>query len=241
MIYSLTYSSIDYIKKNYKEIFKAIKSSGDSLDDYLSKIIGINYKETTKFANPRISYDMINNKDPKSTDFNNSRLVYDAFFNLTESQASDFRLWSGYAINNDVYNYLKYRWNDDDKTIYYRITAHAGGKRGLAYHGIARLWWFAHLTYDEINANPYELTEFVFSYPHIMEKMIYRNFSNSKSIRFGIIKGIKKFIEQGGKYHTKKLDELYKHISLLSGVNLLDIIPEKEIIEITYNFLVSLE
>lgn len=240
MIYSLKYSSIDYIKKNYKDIFKEIKTNNDSLDDNLTKIIGLNYKEITKFVNPRISFDMSDYKDPKSTDFNNSRLIYEAFINLTESQASDFRLWSGYAINNDVYNYLKYRWKDDERTIYYRVSAHAGGKRGLAYHGIARLWWFAHLTYDETKDNPYELTEFTFEYPHIMEKMIYRNFSNSKSIRFGIIKGIKKFLDQGGKYHTKKLDELYKHISLLSGVNLLDVIPEDEIIKISVHFLLSL-
>lgn len=241
MIYSLKYSSIEYIRKNSNKIFEDIKNKSISLDDYLIKTLGSGYKELTKFVNPKIKFDMSNQIDTKQTDFENSKIVYEAFINLTEAQASDFRLWSGFAINEDVYSYLKYRWNDDEKTILYRITAHTGGKRGLVYQGISRLWWFAHLTYDKSINNPYELTEFTFNYPHIMEKMIYRNFSNSKNIRLGIIKGIKKYIDSGGKYGTKKLDELYKHISLISGVNLLDLIPELEMIEICYQFLISLD
>ena len=37
--------------------------------------------------------------------------------NLTESQTSDRRLWSGFAIEPDVYEYLKYRWKDTEKRL----------------------------------------------------------------------------------------------------------------------------
>lgn len=233
----LTYATIEYLRKNYLKVYHDLKKDNISIKTYLNKTLGPNYSERSKFIKPNIQFIKNDDKDPKNTDFANSKLIYNSFKNLTESQASDFRLWSGYAINDDVYDYLKYRWKDDEKTIRYRIVSHAKGKRGLAYNGIARLWWFAHLTYDEKAEDPYELTEFTFNYPHIMEKMIYRNFSNSNSIRIGIIKGIKKFIDNGGKYKTEKLDLLYKQISLISGVNLLDLIPTQEIINISYDFL----
>ena len=56
----------------------------------------------------------------------------------------------------------------------------------------------------------------------------------------GIIEGVKKYAYEGGKYQTKKLDSLYKHISLLSGVNLLDIIPQEKIKDISYDFLINM-
>lgn len=240
-IRSLTYTSIEYIRKNYSNVYKDINKQNITLEKHLVNTIGYDYSEQSKFLNPKLKFYMDEMKDPKKTDYNNSKLIYNAFKNLTESQASDFRLWSGYAATEDVYNYLKYRWKDNDKTILYRVVSHAKGKRGLAYHGIARLWWFAHLTYDENLSDPYELTKFTFSYPHIMEKMIYRNFSNSRNIRFGIIKGIKKYIDSGGFYKTSKLDSLYKHISLISGTHLLDFIPQKEITKISVEYLNELD
>lgn len=240
-IKSLTYGTIEYVRKNNEKIFNDLKDSTINLEEYLIETLGINFNEKSKFINPRINFIKNNTKDPKSTDFKNSKLIYNAFKNLTKSQASDIRLWAGYAINDDVYDYLKFRWGDTDKTILYRIVSHSKGKRGLVYHGIARLWWFAHLTYLEEENDQYELTEFIFNYPHIMEKMIYRNFSNSNTIRLGVIRGIKKFIENGGEYKTEKLDSLYKQISLISGINLLDVIPECDIVDISFKFLNTLE
>lgn len=238
-IYSLSYSAIEYIRKYYQDIFN--NTDGKNLSTYLESILGLDYKEKSQFLNPKIDFIMTKGINPKDTDYENAKLVYENFKNLTESQASDFRLWSGYAIEDEVYNYLKYRWKNDARTILYRVSYRDAGKRGLLYHGIARLWWLSYLTYDDSKSDKYELTKFTFEYPHIMEKMIYRNFSNSKNVRHGIIEGIKLFIDNGGKYTTSKIDELYKHISMISGVNLLDIIPKEKIKAITLNFLIELE
>lgn len=238
-IFNLTNGTVEYIRKYYETIFNDMNSL--NLQEYLKRELGEDFREKSKFLKPSIKFDMSDKLNPKATDFNNAKLVYENFKNLTESQASDFRLWGGYAIEDDVYQYLKYRWKDTDKTIAYRVVYKDAGKRGLLYNGIARLWWLAHLTIDDKRENLYELTEFTFSYPHIMEKMIYRNFSNSKTIRHGIIEGIQKYLTLGGIFRTKDIDELYKHISLISGVNLLDIIPQSEIKEIAYNFLNNIE
>ena len=116
-----------------------------------------------------------------------------------------------------------------------------GGKRGYMYHGLARPWWFAHLTYDNTHEDPYHLTRFTYEYPHIMEKMIYRNFSNSSKIRKIVIASIKSFIEKGGKYSTSKIDKLYRYVGVLGSNKLLDLYDQKNLSEILVNYLETLE
>ena len=198
---------------------------------------GIAWYKPSKIIKPNIKFIMDETVSKRSTDYENSIKVYSALKNLTESQASDERLWAGLAIEPEYYEYLKYRWGDTKNTLRYRVVYHAGGKRGFMYHGLARLWWLAHITYDESRSNPFELTKFTFKYPHILEKRIYRNFSNSKDIRIGIIEGIQKYVDIGGEYKIKKIDELYKHISTLGSVSLIDNYSQHEIKETTVNIL----
>ncbi len=227
----LNYETIEYIKKNREDVFEELKTK--SFNELLQEKFIVDWYEDSKFIKPDIDYYIDRNINPRHTDIENSKLIYDYFKNLTESQASDERLWAGLAIEEKNYNYLKYRWKDDVKTIRYRVVYHAGGKRGFMYHGLARLWWFAHLTFDNQLENPFELTEFCFKYPHILEKMLYRNYSNSKTIRTGIIKGIKEYLNEGGEYKISYLDKLFNHISALSGVHMLDMYSEEKIAEIT--------
>ena len=86
--------------------------------------------------------------------------------NLTDSQASDERLWVG--LCHDIFwDYMKKRWpleKATDKAQYIKknyFFAH-GEKRSLMTNALAKLWWIGRLTYDETNENnPYELTEYI--------------------------------------------------------------------------------
>lgn len=53
----------------------------------------------------------------------------------------------------------------------------------------------------------------------------YAFFSNSKSVRFAIFNGLLKFSNSGGTITKEKLKELYKYVSFLGGVTLLDALP----------------
>lgn len=229
----LNYETISYIKNNRAKIHKDLENQ--TFIEHLEEKFKFDWYISSKFLKPNFNFFMDKNINPKLTDFENSKLMYTYYKNLTESQASDERFWAGLAIEEKNYEYLKYRWKDDDKTIRYRVVYHAGGKRGFMYHGLARLWWFAHITYDESLDNPFELTEFCFKHPHILEKMLYRNYSNSKKVRNGIIKAVKKYEEDGGIYKIQFLDKLFNHFSALSGVHILDAFSEKEIEEIAVN------
>ncbi len=238
-IKALEYDAIVYIKNNLKTIHNQLQTN--SFEKIFEQIFGIDWYKPSKILKPDI-YFVMTEKEPKkkkNTDFENSIMIYNLLKNLTESQASDERLWAGLAIEPKFYEYLKYRWEDTENTIRYRVVYHTSGKRGVMYHGLGRLWWFAHITYDEKRDDHFELTKFAFEYPHILEKMIYRNFSNSKSIRVGIIEGIKDYVTLGGDYKIKKIDELYKHISTIGSVNLIDSFSKEEIRKITLNNLLD--
>lgn len=226
----LQYETIGYIKNNISTIYENLNDK--SFVTFLNEKLGLDWFKNSKFLKPEIDFLIDMNIPPRETDFDNSVKVYEALKNLTQSQASDERIWGGLAVESEVYNYLKYRWGDTANTIKYRVIYHEKGKRGFMYHGIARLWWFAHITHDKSYDDPYELTRFAFNYPHILEKMLYRNFSNSKVIRTGILKGIYAFIKNGGKYSTVKMDKLFKYVSTIGSVNLIDNKSELDIIEL---------
>jgi hypothetical protein len=234
----INYEIINQIKQNlgyYLSFFLR--------DDYPDKLASeFNYDPATQNeeSNIIIHFDMsvkeIHNR--KDTDFANAIKIYETYSNLSESEASDERIWTGLAIQKNNMDYLFYRWGKTINTIKYRAVYHVPGKRGMMYHGLARLWWFVHITVLE--NNDYSLTEFSFEYPHILEKMIYRNFSNSRTITHSVIKGIREFIENGGEYTTKKIDELYKYVSLVGGNILLDSIPEQELAILVSDYLNSI-
>lgn len=235
----LDYKTIDYLKKYRDELTDWLQTK--SFDEILDDKLGIPWFVDSKIINPNINFVIRTQGRPKDTDIDNAICIYESLKNLTESQASDERLWAGYAIDSKSYNYLKFRWPDIKKTLRYRITYDVPGKRGMMYHGLARLWWFAHLTFDETYEDPYELTRFCFNYPHILEKMLYRNYSNSQSVRIGIIEGIRRFINKGGNYATTKMDLLFNHISIISGVHLLDFISKEEISDLVEKELFTYE
>ena len=99
--------------------------------------------------------------NPVATDLENIKRVYNHLKGLTESQASDDRIWVAYTLSESI-DYMKYRWmpkDDSDKLD--RFFFNNTTKRSLFRNGMARLWWIGYHTYDSNRSNPYELTEFI--------------------------------------------------------------------------------
>jgi len=230
------------IKKNIGYYYNLFNNG--KIEDKLKSEFGSAYYEESDYIFQSLNLDMSvkeEGRTRKQTDYNNSIEIYEKYNYLTESQASDERFWASLALYENNMDYLFYRWGNTEKTLKYRLTYHESGKRGYMYHGLARPWWFAHLTYDEGHDNPYHLTRFTYDYPHIMEKMIYRNFSNSKKIRHIVIKSIKEYIDNCGKYSTANIDKLYKYIGILGSNKLLDIYDESLLKNLLIEYLKSLD
>ena len=205
------------------------------------------FKEQEPFANSKYAikdFELVMNKEnPLDTDCENAKILYDNLKHLPDSVLCDERLWVSLGFGK-FYDYLMYRWNPcEDKgntKLEYRWLFKYLNRRSLFFHGLAKLFWYAKFTYDENLENPYELTDFCFEKPEILEKMIFRNYSNSKTVRLALLRAIKKFVEDGGNYSSKFNYEIMKYISFLGGAYILDAFTQEELAEKVYDKLIDL-
>lgn len=180
--------------------------------------------------------------NPMDTDFENSKRLFLAMKNISETQASDERLWAGLAFN-QFYNYMQYRWPiSESKYLDYRYfqNEEQQGRRGLFFQGLSKLWWIAKLTYDESNADKFKYTRYAYDNVKFFDYYCHRNFSASKSITSAFLKANNKFTIKYGKLVESLQLNIIKYISLLGGVHIIDFFTEDELQEKIYNKMIEL-
>lgn len=110
-----------------------------------------------------------------------------------------------------------------------------GGRRSSFINYISRLWWIAHLLYDETNKNnPYELCEFFASRAMLFSST---NLVSNPEVAKGIIQCHyvrSKMGKDDGRY---QFTEANKYLNYLGGVSIIDSYSRKEIYELTMDFL----
>lgn len=102
-------------------------------------------------------------------DFENSKILYEAYKELSPVQATDTRLWV-YLAHGPYWEYMQVRRPVEKQPIKKRgdyILTHwfikSVSATYLLRQDISLLWWTAHLTYDEKLSDPYKLTKEAFS------------------------------------------------------------------------------
>lgn len=217
---------IKYAKKHYNDDnIDWIKSITNNEDNF-----GILKKDFDDF-------ELIISDKPEKDDIENMKIIYDSLKNLTDSQASDERLWAGLS-HTKFWNYMQKRWplpNEPEKwqkhILQHYFFAH--GARSTVLNGLARLWWYARLTYDETNIdNPYELTEYMAKDINGKAYMLFgSNFSRNRDIQRLFLYTIKNYEEQHGLVLSREeFGELRKQVVLWSGKLVIDIV-DKEILK----------
>jgi hypothetical protein len=226
--------------ENQKLVLKEIKEKPDN--SWLKNWFGDQVFISSKIEiDDNLSFE-IDKLNPESTDFVNAKKLFEGIKGITESIAFDQRLWLGLTFDR-FYDYMKNRFNVERETNLNNrwFMPEKSKKRSLYRQGISMLWWFVYLTYDKNRGNPYELTEFIFNHKDILINLNFRGYSNSKDIRLSIIQAIKDFKIDGGDINKKVLfNELYKYLSFLGSVYLLDVFSKEEIYDRCYAQLVRL-
>ena len=158
------YDNIDVIKSNLDSWVNKFKQPSS---DWLSEELNQPLFSDTKFKEIKdFSLDM--SADPKKaflTEAENAIRVYSNLKFLTDSQASDERLWAGLCLG-PFWTYVQYRWGIDQKCTVSAVKDHfffgqKAGRRSLTRNALSRLWWIGRLTYDEKRKDPWELTKFI--------------------------------------------------------------------------------
>ncbi|MDA3845972.1 MAG: DUF6339 family protein [Vallitaleaceae bacterium] len=173
---------------------------------------------------PDFRLDMSQEKGKEAlTDLENIKRVYNNMRGLSDSLASDERLWSAFTLV-DRYDYMQYRWkvnseNDLKNRYLFSYSAH----RSLFRNGMSRLWWIGRVTYDESREDPYELTEFLISRDQdYAENICGRNVFNNPKVTKATIAALLDSEKDGIKIDRFLVREIAKYMNLLAGTYLLD-------------------
>ncbi len=230
----VSYDNLDIIKTNLPTIVHKFKQDSS---DWLNDELGINLLSDTRFTEvPDIELDMSNEK-PFLTEAENAKRIYSNLKFLSDSQASDERLWAGLCFG-PFWKYVKYRWEIDNKCTVPNVVQHFmfgyGARRSLTRNAISRLWWIGRLTYDETQTDPWILSRFVCENADNIMHILERNTSNNPQIIRPFLKAIIDARDAGMEINTDTVGELSKYLNLLGGIYILDCLPEKKIYDKTY-------
>lgn len=173
---------------------------------------------------------------PSDSDIENSKIIYENLKHLSDSQASDERLWSS-LTHNIFWDYMQYRWplSASETKLEVYVRSHyffSNRSRGKYFNGISRLWWFARLTYDENRKNPYEILEY---FKNGFSGKLYplfagHNYANNSLVFKEFINGIFDYEKKNGKIKRSLFSKLTKSIDLLGGDLQLDFLAENKIL-----------
>jgi hypothetical protein len=221
---------LDTLKQNLDIYLDNFKNDSN---DWLQKALGHFPFLDTKFPMPKFHLDMSQPIEKAYlTDSANCQEVYSKLHFLTDSVASDERLWAGLCLG-PFWEYTQYRWNIKKNCTVSQVKQHFffgyGERRSLSRNAVSRLWWIGRLTIDESLDDPYELTKFVCeNSDHIMH-IIERNTSNNKIITKAFINAILTARKNGLKINTDIVGNLSKYLNLLGGIYILDCLPYETI------------
>ena len=225
----VSYNNLDTIKSNLGVWTSKFKSDSCTwLEEELDSPLFIDTKYTDI---PDFSLND-NEERPFDTEAENVEIIYENLKFISDSQASDERLWAGLCLG-AFWKYVQYRWDIVNKPTENNIKQHFffgyGARRSLTRNAISRLWWIGKLTYDENRSDPYELTKFVCENSDYIMHILERNTSNNPMIIRAFLSALIDAKNQGVIINTNVVGELSKYLNLLGGVYILDCLTYEQI------------
>lgn len=230
----ISQDSIDIIKSNL-EIWKT-RFDADDATWLEEKLEGMLFLPTSYEDIPDFEL-VMDGDNPFATEAKNVEIVYSNLQFLTDSQASDERLWAGLGLSY-FWKYIKYRWAIDGRSSVDTLRNHfffgMGPRVSLTRQGVARLWWIGRLTYDGQRSDSFELTKLVCEQASFIPDILERNTSNNPRIVHAFLDALLALRAEGITITAELVRELSKYLNVLGGTYLLDCLsPEKIMLKVT--------
>ena len=230
----ISQDSIDISKSNL-EIWKT-RFDADDATWLEEKLEGMLFLPTSYEDIPDFEL-VMDGENPFATEAKNVEIVYSNLQFLTDSQASDERLWAGLGLSY-FWKYIKYRWAIDGRSSVDTLRNHfffgMGPRVSLTRQGVARLWWIGRLTYDGQRSDPFELTNLVCEQASFIPDILERNTSNNPRIVHAFLDALLALRVEGITITAELVRELSKYLNVLGGTYLLDCLsPEKIMLKVT--------
>lgn len=186
-------------------------------------------------------------------DLQNCKILYTKLINISESQASDERLWAG-LCHSVFYSYVRSRWNyqnlqlkDESKdvgAILSRFFFSGGIRSGFFRNTLAKYWWVGRTAYQPRSTNKFELLDALgpddFS-SKVTDLFYSYTFSANPAIICGICKAWKIFRDNGIKLTVREyFRPALQYFNALGGGILLDVLSEEEVKDIFFEYVQQL-
>jgi len=158
-------------KSSFVEKLKVNVKNSVDLEKYFEDISPFTDEET--YVNPEIEVPKeIRLHLPGSRndfEFENSKIIFEAYKNLNPTKATDIRLWT-YLTHRTFWQYMRKRrpveQQPKEKLPDYILNhwfINSLSTSNLLRNDISLLWWCSYMTYDKNRKDPYELTSEVFT------------------------------------------------------------------------------
>lgn len=222
----ITEDGIITLRKNAKDVFKeVVRDKSKTINDLLNDN---NLIKESSFEVEDYSLEMQSpNQKPSLTDMENVQRVYNHMKGLSDSQASDERIWVAYSLSEQL-DYMRFRWPcEDEKDMLNRYFFNYSKNRSLFRNGISRLWWIGRVTYDKYRSDPYELTKFILQEQDYVESICGRFVFNNPVIEKAVLEAMLEASKKGIQLDRYIVRNIAKYINLLSGSYIVDMMnPE---------------
>ena len=231
-------------KGMYVEELRDQVRSGESLCDYYKKEIdypsSASIESTIKVDAEKLKMRYKADGESVSDDLGNAIALYEAFPELSETQASDARLWT-YLTHVSLREYVMARWplsgsceqaKQDEQlkqTTSNYILSHwfatGGNDRSLRRNAAARLWWAVHLTRapwerdsdffgDLKSEDHYRFTRVLFSTQDVYQQVLERGLGRDNRILITVLE----FIDEHGGIKRDEIRDFMKELNLAMSV-----------------------
>lgn len=244
-LYIMKRDALETLKANIPLVYG--KYFTESTNKWIYDICGenpfIEFKDVTEFELASLNSGLT----PGEIDLANCKIIYEKLMFLSESQASDERLWAGLA-HTTFYEYMKKRWGygygkkpngaeKDAGAIQTRFFYKKSGRTGFYRNTLSKCWWVGHNTYnpnntknhfeglDIIGSNDFnsKITEFFFNFtlssnPYVME---------------AIIEALRTFKEEGRALSVRNhIRPAMSYLNAVGGSVVIDCLSKEEIADI---------
>jgi len=237
-LYFMKQSAIDFLKANMRNqyMFYFRYSSNEWLYDLFDYDPFEFFIDVPDFTLSPISTSL------GETDLENCKRLYTNLRRISESQASDERLWAG-LCNGVFYQYVRLRWNyssltpkaadRDASTVISRFFFAGAGNSGKYRNTLARYWWVGRTTYEPEKADHWVTLDKIGpeDFATKVNDIFYSNtFAANPEILHGISDAIDFFRQKNQKITVKDhLRPALQYLNALGGGILLDALTSDEI------------
>lgn len=217
-----------------EELIGDLKRTGG--DKYMSD--SFEYDEDNVIPNIEIKIEEAELILPKAKylyDYENSRIIFEAYKGLTPVQATDSRMWA-YLSHITYWEYMRARRPIEEQPTNKRVDyilnhwfIQRPSAEAFLRHDISLLWWVAYLTYNEARKNPYELTQETFSMLDYTRHLLPGTQGRNRDFTHALLEYVLENKDLFKDYKETKVRFLMRRANQIAGYKVFPGLPKSEI------------